>query len=66
VYENRVGLDSGDGNRDGAYIMYANSNAELRDYIARDQYRSWEQNTEENSYRKFLDGNNVLSEGEEE
>lgn len=54
VYQNRVGLDVGDGNRDGVYETYADNDHAFRDYTAREQYRQWEDAQERNEYDAFL------------
>lgn len=54
VYKNRVGLDIGDGNRDGVYETYEDNDHALRDYTAREQYRQWEDAQERGEYDDFL------------
>ena len=54
MYKNRVGLDIGDGNRDGVYETYEDNDHALRDYTAREQYRQWEDAQERGEYDDFL------------
>ena len=54
VFKNRVGLDAGDGNRDGVWETYEDNDHALRDYTAREQYRQWGEAQERGEYDAFL------------